>query len=601
MIYSISSISNRDLQLLYHYRILRQPSDLLNAAYTDSEPIPLTFSEGGLVSEKEYSDELFYSFKAPIQLKENMVPLLEFTGEESDWSNIQDLVCAKFDSDTVTLYSTSKSLGKTTGVNLYWVQSFEVIRQLLEAYSNELASLQEELTNLDTQMTNLDFSNDYLERPKGVVGNLVKFVEREGKLSLGDSEHKITGAVESQNLTNPTIEYLARMVKDVTGDLSISCTDNIERTLQGMTGSGEIIISGTGTWYLIDTSNSITFQKFRGTVYLNQCPAVRTGNRCTFEEINAVNSFLVHNLGTIKKLCLARHAIVKHNSGEIQELLHVGVGCEYYSQTRSKYEPKFEWTHIQGLVCLSNGVIILNGREISFVTGHHDDPLPPSEIKVIKSESSPPTDEDSGTTGDRVPVDGNTPKEKVYNWFINNTDLPKEAIIGIMSNIEKESGYDPFITGSSGSYVSLWQVGGAGGVELTEKFNNEGLGSHLHSLPTWSSWEGNVSESDWDKAIDLSLSYLIDTHYNSDGFSNYAYNECLDKVSSKTGSSGCVSYCELFCAMVERCIGGTDAIQDSVVADFIFNTLYGGTTYLYQNLTGRRDSASNLWSEFGGS
>ena len=36
MKYDISAVSNRDLQLLYEYRILRQPSDKLSAILTKS-------------------------------------------------------------------------------------------------------------------------------------------------------------------------------------------------------------------------------------------------------------------------------------------------------------------------------------------------------------------------------------------------------------------------------------------------------------------------------------------------------------------------------------------------------------------------------------
>ena len=38
MIYAISQISNRDLQLLYTYRILRHPSALLNSIYRYDSP-----------------------------------------------------------------------------------------------------------------------------------------------------------------------------------------------------------------------------------------------------------------------------------------------------------------------------------------------------------------------------------------------------------------------------------------------------------------------------------------------------------------------------------------------------------------------------------
>lgn len=601
MRYSISSISNRDLQLLYQYRILRQPADFLQAVYTATDPIELTFGEGEEITEDE---KTLYRFTTEVATPEAKIPLLEFVFIDDVWAEVQFLTELEVESGSLVLYSELDTI-EHLQIKLHWVDSLQEISSILAAYKDELNALRQQLEELENSIQNIDPSGNYLRRPTGVVDNLVKFSDASGRLELADSDYMISSAVPATQLTNPTAVSLAQMIKDINGAITIHCTDKEARTLQNWYGSGSVIITGNGTWYLINVSLPVEIVNFSGSVYVYDCTDITIGKNCNVDNVYAINSIITVKSGNVDILHLHRCSFCKQVSGVIRELAFVGAGCEYYSQVRGahpdKQEPRFEWTNIQGTVCLSNGQILMNGKDISFVTGHHDDPLQPTKMTIVaegdvgKEEADDDQDPDPKPEGDRTPIAGNTPEIKVYNWLLTNTTLSKPAICGALGNIKQESGFDPFVTG--GTFYGLWQTNRQG---LKDAMSIAGLSSYWHSAPAWSDWTGHVTEAEWDEAIDINLSLLVSTKYNSEGFSNYSYDRCLDKPTHREGEDGAAAYAELFAAMVERCVYGNDAIQDPGVADFIKNKIYNGTSYLYQQLVNRRTYARNAYQAFVG-
>lgn len=378
MTYSISSISNRDLQLLYHYRILRQPASFLNAIYNQGESVLVTFSPVG------ESDE-GYRFEVRTSIPSNKVPLLEFEGDEQYWDQLSFLKTLEVKTDRLVLTSDNSTLDGIQ-VRIFWVDSIEQFQNLLKGYEAELKALADDLDALKDKLSSLSDTEGFLKLLDGVDGNLVKIADTGAGLGLADANYHIVGPTTKTKLNNPSEKELANLIPDIDSDLTLVVQDPRPRTLQGLYGRGTITITGTGVWYLINITNDVSFEDFKGTVYLYNCPAVRITSGTTVSDLTVVNSFCAFSKGLIEKATLVRNSTLKHNSGKIVTLVHVGVGCEYYSQVSSGVaktnQPTFEWSVIQGKVCLANGLIIMNGRDISFVTGHHDDPLQPSKLTV---------------------------------------------------------------------------------------------------------------------------------------------------------------------------------------------------------------------------
>ena len=83
MIFDLNQISNRDTCLLYIYRILRQPSDLLKAIYTQAEP-KVCQIQSGSKSDVLYKGILLYSYKLDAELSDDKIPYLEFECENEN-------------------------------------------------------------------------------------------------------------------------------------------------------------------------------------------------------------------------------------------------------------------------------------------------------------------------------------------------------------------------------------------------------------------------------------------------------------------------------------------------------------------------------------
>lgn len=386
MEYSISQISNRDLQIIYHYRILRQPSDFLKATYRDSEPVVLNFGPGVSANEYDEYGRKLYVFKASVKIPDNMIPFLEFSGDEDDWANIQDMIKISFEDDTANLYAAVDNLGKTTQITLFWCLSMQDIEKSLIDFKESLDKLCSDIDRLSKQMSNLDLSGDYVKRPSGVENHLIKYSQGEDdRITLDDSQHLIiTGAAPKQTLTNPTTDLLSRITKTLGGTLTVHLNDGIERTLSHFRGDS-IIIKGHGTVYLNNNRCSVILDNFSGTVYAQQCSYIQVASRTAITDFYAVDSIIEQVSGKVKNITLTRHSVFNQKAGSVKTLVHVGVGCVYHSEIIPRLgvtlEPqKVSYKVIEGTACFASGLIVIHGREVSFLTGHHDDPLPPTEI-----------------------------------------------------------------------------------------------------------------------------------------------------------------------------------------------------------------------------
>ena len=585
MIYSVSSISNRDVQLLYHYRMLKQPAGNLQAVFRQLEPVSVTFpSIGTSTGSVTENLEPLYSFTTSIEIPENKIPLLEFSGDENDWAKIEYLTTLDVSSNQITLYSTSPELGDTTQVSLFWCSSVQAVSDLLSKYAEEIAALWQEVESLRKTISGLDLGEGLIKDLHGIENNLVKFgfdadLDR---VFLTDSEHQIVGATESQTLMNPSQEELSRLVKDLGGPIKIAITDSGKRILEGFRGYS-LTVTGKGTWFLTNVKSTVIFSDFSGSVYANHCSHIRTyGNYNRIKDLQLAQSFLTHRQGIIESLKIAQRSAVKHmGKAQIKVLEQVGIACEYYSQVEDpKYEPKFEWDTVQGTLNLSDGFILHNGFEVSFQTGHHDDPLP-GTITVTGGTYVP------GTPSN--PIDGDSIAAQCWNWFIQAgipgvSDKP-EVVAGIIGNMMQETGggtYDLMILGCGNGYYGPWCE------------SNSGFRSAVEAAGySWYSYYGGTRSANETDAIPTVFQWLTqDSSSYVDWFATV-----LSSPTNQSGTAGARSYAELFCVCIERCVGGEGSIEDPGVYKAMTD-YYGGTVYTYQDLETRRSNAERVYNEF---
>jgi hypothetical protein len=174
----------------------------------------------------------------------------------------------------------------------------------------------------------------------------------------------------------------------------------------------------------------------------------------------------------------------------------------------------------------------------------------------------------------------------IWNWFkyagIPNVSNRPELIAGIIGNCQQESYAAIDVLGCKGKFYGPWCESNAG-------FRNY-MTSNGFTFHTYTTTPGDASN-----AIPYAFTWLTQ---QSDSWVNWLAG-VIDQVSSQTGEAGARAYAELFCLCVERCVGGSDAIQDPGVVQ-IMHDFYGGTTYYYQDLGKRRDNAAAIYHQFMG-
>lgn len=382
MEYPISQISNRDLQVLYKYRILKQPSDLLKVTYTDSEPVELEFDAGSPTSEKDSYGRTVYRFIAPVEIKQGWVPLLEFRGNDSDWADLADLIKASFQDNQVILYSGSSTLGSTLEVHLYWCTSLQEIENALESLRAGIQDLEKDIENLNSRLSSLSFGGDYMERPSGSDEHLVKYaLGSDKRITLSDSEHIIiTGALPKQRIVNPDSETLRRLNQVIGDTVTIDITDGRPRYFSDFTGAA-LKLNSNGDLYLENIHSEVILNKFGGDLYTQNCACIHLSDDTKIRHLYAINTIIEMSAGRIQEVTLTRNSVLNHRSGIVKAVAHIGFHCTYYSEVpessiRMAGPSKIPWERIQGVYCDHAGHVIRHGKEISFFAGHHDDPLP---------------------------------------------------------------------------------------------------------------------------------------------------------------------------------------------------------------------------------
>jgi len=609
MKYDISAVSNRDLQLLYEYRILRQPSDKLSAVLTKS----------GIGANLRYDNRQengYFVYRVDTAIQDNLIPFIEFnTTKQEHIDCITELIELEIIDDAIYIYGTAE-IDTTIPLTVYWCPSLAMIESVLNDVKKQLVDLKNTLDDLSHAIEKIQKYDNATAYADGLVTNLVKIQKNEDGNAIVDSLYRIETAVAERLFVNLSQQELDTMVHAFNKSVEFRFTVNKDYVLQNFT-SPIMSITGTGNLTLKNIRAQVIIHGFKGNINIIDCPEVHIeaynkNDICTIDNLKVIRNscvYLENICHYLENVYLMLNSTIRHRRGHVKNLMWVGYGCTYWcnrdvwvpginylrgSQRNTSTVYDFNILHILGTIQQdSSNFFIHNTRCIGFKVANSD---PPTMLSTVECEWE--AEYTGGGGGDvPTPVTGNSPRAKVYNWFVANTSFSKEVICGILGNIQQESNFDPFV---AGGHYGLWQTDDP---DLRTAMANAGLSNLWHSMPTWQTWEGHCTEEQWNTAVSVQLQVLKDSHYGGVDFvtSDLYFERNLDKVQSSAGLAGVRSYCELFCAMCERCIGGIhdDPITDPVVYDFIMDHVYSGADYTYQELVERRDFATTIYSEIG--
>lgn len=393
MTYPLSQISNIDCQLLQAFRILRQPSDFLPAVYRDSPTTMLTFTAGQATGELDAYNRPIYQFESqPLKLGK-AIPFLEFETSSKDKHKLIDLMELEVQTDKLVLKGTLPELPEMT-VTVFWVSSFEDIRMALAKFKEALEKLRNDINALGDRIANFTFKGGY-KVPDGKDNHLVAI----GQSGLIDSGFEVRLNSEvTATLRGTTQEMLDALPKAVHGTWEIEC--NSRELSLAQFKHGRLIFKDHGILYLYNITSKIVLQDFTGSVYAMQCSDILIEGLTAIDAITVVQSNVRFTHGRIRKATILRKSVFEHTGGVLQECDHIGVACTYHvamSEGSAKMKsPTVFSSNIQGTYVGMNGDVFKNGKEISFVTGQHDDPLQPDVLYYVKDDESTP-DEGMGT------------------------------------------------------------------------------------------------------------------------------------------------------------------------------------------------------------
>lgn len=392
MTWELNQISNRDTGLLYIYRILRQPSDLLKAIYTQSEP-KICQIQSGSESDSLYKGSQLYSYTLDAELSDNKIPYLEFECENEDvLKQLVDFIY--YDDETHSLYATVSALSEQVTVKIYEVYSMHAISNTLSLFYDSITALYGHMDDIRDKLGNLDPQSAVIN---GRDDDLVEFYmpeSEDAEMSMRDTGYHITTALASQRLVNPTQELLSRLTRSLKGNIIIDITDGFHRVLDGFE-NGTIYISGNGSWVFRDIMSTINIYSSKETAEMRfyNCSMVYFRNiknltsdtaKIKVKAVSLYRTTAVGVQGELNNLSLKNNSVYISITDEVKTLSYVGAGCTFTALT---HHPEFDMQNILGNMNLhhygeqqNQEIMIMNGRNVGFNYNQHDFELPPLHI-----------------------------------------------------------------------------------------------------------------------------------------------------------------------------------------------------------------------------
>lgn len=409
MIYQLSQVSNRDTQVLYFYRILRHSSTELSELYRYSNPDIFNLE---VAEEIKDSDKIRYAYHLQIAEKPNRVPYLEFKADDEDeLRNIQSLTEVEVLPNELVIYSDNNQLTEKTQVSVYWIPTLAFIEQLQDKIKSILGDLGDRNSRDSDLIKKLSVSGDYVLNAEGLIPNLVSIGEDEVGLIYDDSHYKLSGALQTQVIMNPTQVAVSSLLKTHIGTLEIHDNMNESKVYQGFHG-GCIELSGKFRTLVLKDITSIVFLTAISAVSLiiDNCPAVMfrkdlstEGSSGLIENLELRNSYVTVNQPiTIDSVRCYRQSTLVQIKGSVNQIgfIEAGSNLVYDTPGSQNQIEEIRSSALQGLFYTSNppeempylDEVFLAQKPISFQRGQVEDPVPMSQAEVsiyLKNGSGP--------------------------------------------------------------------------------------------------------------------------------------------------------------------------------------------------------------------
>lgn len=401
MRYMINQISNRDRQLLYEYRILRQPSDYLSPIVRDA--VQTTQILSGKESTEQFDDYRLFEFDLELDMQDGKIPYLEFkTSTKSDFRNLQSLVYL----DGTKLLGFTRTFEKPVDVSIYFVESLNDIELLINQYLKDLKQLRNTLDSLRDKLNKkLGTRESFIIT--GRDQNLIQFAKQDDELIMEDSHYKLVTTLVGQTLVNPSQTVLSLIPKILSHDLLIRVTDRKTRVLQGFSGF-TIFITGNGDWVFRDMKSTVNIAAttVKPDVKAFNCSLLYLRSN---SNINAQSSkielsrLFVHrtncilNDGIVGRLRAIGQSTIVSINGSIQEVEYLGPGSTVDCMIRNaRFNPKniLGSIYVHGFTndTANTGIILgsvlpsatyRSGHRIGFLQGQTDFELLPNRIVSV--------------------------------------------------------------------------------------------------------------------------------------------------------------------------------------------------------------------------
>lgn len=490
MIYQISQVSNRDIQLLHFYRILRHSSTQLSELYRYDNPDVFLLDR---CEEVIIDDQVLYEYHLSATQIMNRIPYLEFMNEdEKELKHIEDLIEVEVKANELIIRGSTDKLTENTSVFVYWVPSLQYIAKLQEQIESILGNLEERYENDKNLIDKINVSSGYVMNVDGLVPNLANIGEDGIGLIYDDSRYQLSGSLAEQLLVNPPQSLISSILKSHNGDLQIRDNLGESKVYQGFYG-GRIKLSGRFKTLVLKDITSIVLLSGMSAdkIIIDNCPAVmfRTdikteGKSNTIKRLEIRNSYVtIYQTITISSIWCYRRSTVVQKKGKITRIgfLEAGSTLVYDTPSSDNSIDIIDAHSLQGLFYTLKPPedkpylddIFLSQKPISFQRGQVEDPVPISEAIVHIYLNQRGTPSGGGGTSDG----------RIYSPFTDwcwsgdsrTTQMHDFTDVKIASSKGGE-GYDWFsknyseIAGMQGYNIFFWW--GVNDVHSAEKFAN---------------------------------------------------------------------------------------------------------------------------------
>lgn len=401
MYYDMSTISNRDLQVLYEYRILKIPSHELTEIL---RAVPQEFQiTEWVASEKEIEGyDAVYETHFELECGDH-VPFLEFLPEDNqDWKWICDFIGIDVSTTSVTLYSATNKLTDLKTI-IYQNLTLRQIESLLLDILDALAALSNNIDALESDISRVTSDNSNIgQRPEGLRNNLLKLQVSDDETKIVDAGVYIKKSELSRLYANPSQADLNGLLPAYKQAVDLRLITKTRHVVQNITAP-RIQISGNGDLIVRNLKGQVIITKWTGTITIIDCSEVHIQassmkNRCFLEQLRISRNSTVylenypHEIDSLKVLL---SSTVRHWNGYVKSLDFVGPGCTYWCSqfvalpgstklptpgTISAAVMDFRLKDIYGILSREiDKLLIINQKQVQNQVANADPPVQPYE------------------------------------------------------------------------------------------------------------------------------------------------------------------------------------------------------------------------------